>query len=321
MNKLLKLLCILLSSIALISNAQDSSINNTNAKDSVNILMDTLALQNNFDSTLKDSLHKNLDENILPVYKNISWQKDTAFTKLLGFTNQEKNTTLKNYDGKQRIVDNDDILFYSLLFIIFFLGITKAAFPKYFNNIFSLSFQATFRQGQTRDQITQNQLPGLMLNLLFILSAGLFIALLAGYNNWSQLAFWKLFSYSSVILSIIYLGKHLFIQFAGWVFNAKDATETYIFIVFLVNKIMGIVLLPFSFIIAFSQTAFINVGVTISLMFILVLFSYRYIASINPIKRELKISFFHFVFYILAFEITPLLLLYKTLGYYLAKST
>ena len=134
--------------------------------------------------------------------------------------------------------------FSCLIFIVAFLGITKAAFPKYFNAIFSLSFQATFRQIQTREQIAQNELPGFMLNLLFILSGGLFIALLAVYYRWSILPLWQLFIYSAVILSLIYLAKYLFIKFSGWAFNAKSTADEYSFIVFLVNKMLGIFLVP-----------------------------------------------------------------------------
>ncbi|MDQ6814307.1 MAG: DUF4271 domain-containing protein, partial [Bacteroidota bacterium] len=114
--------------------------------------------------------------------------------------------------------------------------------------------------------------------------------------------------------------KYIFLSFAGWVFNVKEAVDTYIFAIYLVNKIMGIVLVPFTLILAFSRPDIKNISVTISISLILLLFLYRYMVSYVPVRREIKVSSLHFLFYIFAFEVTPLLLIYKTLMLYLDKS-
>ena len=280
-------------------------------------------------SPILDSNSKAADSTVKPIIKNqfgngemtiLKHPLDSLYNRLLDnpFFNSKQRPVYLTINEKHR--QHKDEMFYLLIGLMFFLALIKLSFSKYFTQLFRQFAQPFLRINQTPDNLSQNNFPSLMLNLFFIFSLGVYVALLVKYYSLSNVPFEINFLYSALFLFILYTAKYVLLSFAGWVFNAKDATETYIFIVFLVNKIMGIVLLPFSFIIAFSQTAFINVGVTISLMFILVLFSYRYIASINPIKRELKISFFHFVFYILAFEITPLLLLYKTLGYYLAES-
>ena len=220
----------------------------------------------------------------------------------------------------EKVHNNKDELFYILLALMFFLGLVKLLFSRYFSNLFRQFIQPSFRQKQTREQLSQNNFPSLLLNLFFIFSGGVFIALLMNYYELSKESFGTNFIYSTVALLTLYAAKYVLLSFAGWVFNVKEATETYIFIVFLINKIMGIVLMPFSFIIAFSHSGIITVSVTYSLLIIFILFLYRYIAAISPVRREIKINILHFVLYILAFEITPLLLIYKTLGIYLAKS-
>lgn len=300
------------------------------------LLSDTLRKAAKPDSTtinnaspIVDSNRLTKDSTVKPVTINeagkgeLKIQKhplDSLYSRLLEnpYFNSKQRPVYLTINEKRR--QNKDEMFYLLIGLIFFLALVKLSFSKYFNQLFRQFAQPFVRINQTPDNLSQNNFPSLMLNLFFIVSLGVYVALLLKYYSLSKVPFEISFVYAALFLFILYTAKYLLLSFAGWVFNAKEATETYIFIVFLVNKIMGIVLLPFSFIIAFSQTAFINVGVTISLMLIFILFSYRYIASINPIKRELKISFFHFCFYILAFEITPLLLLYKILGYYLAKS-
>lgn len=315
MKKLLRLLPVFFVLCNLSANAQDSAAgNSTNqGRDSLSIESDSTLIQSNADSLYSDTTVAGASEIIHPATKKITWQQDTAFTKLLSFSRQNKKGRTHLYEGKERSGTSDDILFYCLIFIAFFLALTKAAFPKYFNDIFSLSFQATFRQSQTREQITQNQLPGLMLNLLFVLAGGLFVALLAKYYKWSDLPLSQLFLYSAVILSIIYTGKYLFIQFAGWVFNARPQAGEYSFIVFLINKLIGISLVPLVFLVAYVDEPAKKISITISLCLVLLLICLRYIISMSRLRKNMHISAFHFFIYLCAVEIMPMLVVYKVL--------
>jgi hypothetical protein len=221
---------------------------------------------------------------------------------------------------KFRERDSKDEMFYIVAGLVLFLAFIKLLFSRYFKNIFRLLFQPSFRQKQTREQLMQNSLPSLMLNLFFLVSGGAYIALLIRYYNFLPLNFWLLFLYSTVVLGILYMGKFLFLSFSGWVFNVKEASDTYMFTVYLINKITGVLLLPFILILAFSQTQIIDVAVTVSALLIILLFLYRYAVSYAPVRREVKVSPLHFIIYVLAFEIVPLLLIYKTLMLYLART-
>jgi len=213
-----------------------------------------------------------------------------------------------------------DKIFYLLAGILWLLAFIKLVFRRYFSNIFRLFFQPSFRQKQTREQLQQNNLPSLLLNLFFIFSTSAYISFLLQYYHFASYDFWWIFFYSVASLTIIYLGKYIFLSFAGWVFNVKVATDSYIFAVYLINKILGVILIPFTLIIAFSEPKIIDICITISILLILLLFIYRYLISYGPVRREVKVSPLHFFFYICAFEITPLLLIYKTLVIYLNKS-
>lgn len=313
MNKVLKLVCLILFIHYSFQTFGQDSTSALVSKDSIQLEVDSFSISTSYDSLLNDSIFIDSIKPKPTLIKNIPWQKDTAFTKLLHLTPLYKNKKLQTYPGKIRIVKKDDLLFYCLIFILLFLSISKAAFPRYFNNIFSLSFQATFRQMQTREQIAQSELPGFMLNLLFILSGGLFIALLAEYYKWSNLPLWHLFIYSSVILSLIYLTKFTFIQFAGWVFNAKTQAGEYSFVVFLVNKLIGILLVPFMFLIAYTDETLQKISVTLSVFSIVFLFLMRYIISMSRLRKNLHITAFHFFIYLCAVEIMPMLIVYKIL--------
>ena len=220
---------------------------------------------------------------------------------------------LQGMAGSERVNQTTDLVFYILIFIIFFLALIKQSFPKYFNSIFSLSFQATFRQTQTRQQMSQNFFPAFMLNVLFILSGGLFITLVAGFYKWTIIPFWQLFIYSTTILGMIYSIKYFVILFTGWVFNAPDSAAEYRFIVFLINKLIGVLFIPILFIIAYSEFETKKIVITIALCIAFLLLALRYLVSLARIRKNLKLTAFHFFIYFCAIEVMPLLVIYKLL--------
>lgn len=242
---------------------------------------------------------------------------DTSYYKLLNNPFLPKISHPIYLVIKERERPSKDQLFYLVSALMLFGAFIKLVFPKYFQNMFRLFFQPTFRQKQTREQLLQNNLPAFLYNLFFIFAAGAYVALLAQYFKVANENFVILFLYSTALLAISYIIKYIFITFSGWVFNAKEASDTYIFVVYLINKIMGILLIPFILILAFSRKQVIDVGITVSILLISLLFLYRYIISYAPVKREIKVSPLHFFLYICAFEITPLLLIYKVLAIYL----
>jgi hypothetical protein len=216
-----------------------------------------------------------------------------------------------------------DYLFYLMLVLLLYFGLVKVLFEKYINSIFQLFFRASLRKQQLREQLLQSPLPSLLLNILFIVSAGLYASFLINlYHTIEQIEFPVLFALCSISIVILYVVKVVLLKLAGWIFNLSNATDVYIFIVFLVNKMIGILLLPFLIILSFSTNYNMNViAVTISLLMVGILFLYRFITGYQNIRNEIKLSIFHFFIYLCAFEITPVVLIYKVLLAYLEKAS
>jgi hypothetical protein len=209
--------------------------------------------------------------------------------------------------------ESKDVLFYTLALLVFLLGFIKTAFPKYFQNLFKLFFQTSLRQKQTKEQLAQDSFASLLINLLFLLSTGLFITLVIESNQWTNLQFWLLYAYVTAVLGIIYLGKYFFISFAGWVFNNSASAASYLFLVAVVNRIMGVVLLPLNVLLAFADPTIGSVVATISFGVVTLLFIYRYLVSFGLLRTDLQLNPFHFFLYLCAVEILPMALIYKLL--------
>jgi len=240
------------------------------------------------------------------------------------------NNPYFNFPGKRQIQlmqerhpSSKDYLFYLLFLLLLYFGLIKVLFEKYVNAFFLLFFRPSMRKQQIQEQLLQTPLPSLLLNILFFISAGLYCSFLVNYYYApKQIEFPFLFVFWGTSILILYLLKFSLLKLCGWVFNITKATETYIFIVFLVNKMTGILLLPFSIILAFSSNENINeFAVTISLIMVCLLFIYRFSATYKQIRNQIKLSVFHFFIYLCAFEITPVVLIYKVLLAYLEKAS
>ena len=233
-----------------------------------------------------------------------------------------------NFEGKALHVRSEqyernsyDGMFYLLVGMLFYFAIVRLFFSRYLANLMTLFFRASIRQQQLREQVLQSPFPSLLLNNLFIFSAGLYGAfLLRFYHYGNPDLFWMHFIYCAAMLALLYLLKYLILRITGWIFNINRAVETYLFVVFMTNKIIGIFLLPFLVLIAFSGPFLTEVGITISIIMICLFYVYRFIASYSTLHKEIKISGLHFFLYLCAFEIAPLLLIYKVLITYLEKA-
>ena len=205
-------------------------------------------------------------------------------------------------------------MFYFLAGLLLYFGFIRLIFGKYIENLISLFFRVTMRQQQIRDQLLQSPLPSLFLNLLYFITGGFFLSLVVThYNIVPAMSKWILFAWCAGLLMVIYLGKFITLKLTGWIFDVSDATDTYIFIVFLVNKMIGIFLLPVLVVMAFAGPGLFEVKMTLAFFVLVILFIYRFIISYKPIRNEIKLNRFHFFIYLCAFEIAPLLLIYKVL--------
>ena len=216
---------------------------------------------------------------------------------------------------------SEDGLFYIIAGLILLLAIIKYFNSRYFTNLFRVFFNTSLRQSQLTDQLLQAKFPSLLFNVFFILSGGLYAyLLLLHYKLIVDDYNWLLIFSSIALLGVVYFTKFVILKFTGWISGHAEATDTYIFVIFLINKIIGIFLIPFVVILAFSDSTIINIAALISLMSIIIFLLLRFFRSYGLLQNQLKISRYHFILYILGIEILPLLLIYNGLMIFLNKN-
>ncbi len=211
--------------------------------------------------------------------------------------------------------------FYLLAGLVLLMALTKFFFARYFGNLFRVFFNTSLRQSQLTDQLLQAKLPSLFFNAFFILSGGFYIYfLLLQYHFTGNSNQWYLLPSCIALLGLVYLVKYSSLKFTGWVTGHSQVTDTYVFIIFLIAKIMGVIVLPFIVLMAFSDAPIASGSALISLLLIAFLLLLRFFRSYGLIQNQLKVSRFHFFLYIIGIEILPLLLIYKGLLLLLSKN-
>ena len=125
--------------------------------------------------------------------------------------------------------------------------------------------------------------------------------------------YWLYAFYGSMALIVIYLVKFLGLKVLGWIFNMQDAADSYIFVVFVINKVIGVFLLPFVIMLAFMTGTGYEIALILSWFGIGALLLYRFILTFAAVRNQVRLNPFHFLLYLIAFEIAPLLLIYKLL--------
>lgn len=202
------------------------------------------------------------------------------------------------------------ILFYWVMALLLLMAIIKVVYSKYMENLLKVILNSTLRQSQLMEQLIQASRPSFYLNLLFILSFTTLITLIAGAIVKKQPDL-QLFITCIFLVSFIYLFKSIIVRLLGWVSGFRKEVKEYMFILWLMNKGIGIVCLPWILFLAFSE--FTNPVITIyaPLICIAILIAVRYFRTYARIQYDISMKPFHILIYLLSVEVMPALLIFK----------
>jgi hypothetical protein len=277
-------------------NAQTNNIPATANKE----ITDTLAADSLIDSSEKeDSIaqisYRNIENEVLSRNRFINVKDPPAF-----FVQEERASHGKEF------------LFYSICAIVLILGIFKSFYRSYFNNLFRVFFNTSLRQSQLAEQLLQAKLPSFILNIFFTITMGVYIwLLLKNFHPVTIVSSQLLLPLCIAAIACLYVIKYCILKFVGWLSEISETTNNYIFVIFLVNKITGIILVPFIILLAFAMPSWTGSIARISILVTGLFFLSRYVKSYSVIQRKIAVHPFHFVLYIAGAEIIPLFIIYK----------
>ncbi|TWW01735.1 DUF4271 domain-containing protein [Chitinophaga pinensis] len=216
--------------------------------------------------------------------------------------------------NKIRVYEDLDWLVYVMAGVVLLLGIIRLSYLKYFSDLFRAFMNPTLSQRQLKDQLSQSPFPNFLLNGFFVISLALYLYLLMYRQQYIPAnTAWMAIPGLILLVAVIYSVKYVMLRFCGWLFGSSELADAYIFILYLINKILGILLVPFLVILAFCKPEWSKPFMYMSVAFIVLLVAYRYIRSYSVVKQYLSFSRLHFFLYLCAFEVAPVLIITKVL--------
>lgn len=239
---------------------------------------------------------------------------DQFLSRLLDNNHFFSNTSrpVPDFDAVRPARPADEMLFFVSFGILMLLAVIRLAFYKYFSDLSKAFFNATLSQRQLKEQLSQTPFPSFLLNIFFAMAGGFYFFLVLRHYHYI-VAYNPLYLIPAfmLLIGLIYLVKYLFLKISGWLFGSVELVDGYIFIIYLINKVMGVALLPFIVLMAFGDDGIAEISLYIALSLIALLIVYRYIRTYGLIKNYIYFSKFHFFLYLCAFEIAPILIIGK----------
>ena len=191
------------------------------------------------------------------------------------------------------------------------------------NRIMSKDFESVWQSFYSKRMLSQVSKEDSIINswtfiglfLLFGLTFGLFLYLLAQYYHvYYSISGVRLFTSLSLIILILFAIKFLIVKFLGFVFNINRLVSEYLSVLYLTYFNIAFVFLPVALCFSLLSNQLIPYILAIALVLIVIIFIWQYIrSSVNIISNILFHKFYLFV-YLCALEICPILILIKALN-------
>ncbi len=178
-------------------------------------------------------------------------------------------------------------------------------------------FSNTVSNQIVRDENILVQRASIMLSFVFYLTASLFLYQISIYFNWDYPILgsgFTRFLIFSLLFAFTYSFKMVLLKGLGELFDIDKPIATYIFNIFLINNIMGLVLIPVVLIVAFVVTGHTGFVIYGGIVLIILSFIYRLVRAIKIWQTMHGVSFFYLFLYFCTLEFAPLLIIVKIAG-------
>ena len=230
-----------------------------------------------------------------------------------------KNTKEKPnplFDTSKVDVNQDSTLKFTFLTILLgLLAFIVTSFRTELTDVYHAFLSQNLMALLHRDKETILRFPYLIIYLLSAISIGTSIFLI---SNLLQIQIVESQTYSILLciagVGAFFIFKHFILSVLSALFPFKKEINLYSFTIATFNFIIGIALLPFISLLAFSDSALHNYILNIMLALIVIILIYRIFRSLLIGQKYLINNKFHFFMYLCTVEIAPMIILFKFLS-------
>ncbi len=153
-----------------------------------------------------------------------------------------------------------------------------------------------------------------VLNIIFVTSAGLFIYNIFSYHNnhFFNMPPFKLFLFYMATIAGIYIAKYITCHIIGFIFYKHELFSEYLHNVFIINKNIGLYLLPIVIALPYVPETFYKWVMMGGFTIVGILLFMRISRGLQIIINK-NVSLFYLILYLCIFEILPFMVVYRVL--------
>lgn len=213
--------------------------------------------------------------------------------------------------------ETPDWLFFVLFLVIALLTWLKVFYRKNVMQIFEAFFSNTIANQIVRDENILVQRASVLLTITFNLAAALLLYLLSEIYDW-QVPYagsgFSKFIIFALLISFAYTAKFIVLKVSGFLFRIDKPIATYIFNIFIINNVLGILLLLLVIGLAYLPSTVTTYLIAAAAMFVCFAYIYRFLRGLVIGFSYNSFSNIYLFLYLCALEIAPLLIIIKLLA-------
>lgn len=205
----------------------------------------------------------------------------------------------------------------ALIFFIIVLALTwvKVNYSRRFIQLFNAVINQRLLRQLMRQELVFSHRASIVLIAVSLLSFSSFAYLSDVTFGWKVFGEpgWESWFKYFITIALIYLIKALSIQLIQILADGDWSLNEYRYNIFLLNKAAGILILPFSLLVAYSDPGVQRWTAIIGLIILAMLFLFRLGRGFTNALRN-RVPLFYIILYFCSLEILPLMLLHKVLS-------
>lgn len=300
-----------------VQNKQAINTDNSLAKKDSLVKPDFLTIKLNHNSLIDNYktykwLNRDIDSNCYIINKQIVTEKKIIH---ISESSEGRKKVSSDYTVKQRIDTSYDWVFIPSILGLVFLAAIITFYRKYFGLLFESIFYRYSNNKILKEKNSNYQRLTLILDILYVISFSLAIdqivrglGIFLPPDNMKYIVFVAFVG----LLIVLKLFRVLIFKMAALFSNHEVFLKDLFNSSSLYTRTLGIVLVPFAFIMAYSTSSLNIIFVYSTLVLIFIMLILRTISMIRSFILG-GISIFYFILYLCALEIVPLLIIIKEL--------
>jgi hypothetical protein len=204
--------------------------------------------------------------------------------------------------------------FFILISLIIIVAWIKIIYTKFLNDFFTsaLNYQIA-RKIYNETGIVRKRV-GITLDILYLVSGSLFLFAVSEFFNITPFNFSgiRILYLSFIVLLSFIVFRLLIMRLVSVIFHQKRIISEFLHHFYLYNKILGLLLIPFLFLIPYTEGVLQQVSVYVGFILILAVYLYRVFRIIVFLFKN-AVFIFYLILYLCVLEILPFLVIIKFL--------